>query len=697
MDKKEMLKSMMSLKSKLMATVSMLLVSAILLTNVSYAWFVLSTAPEVSGVSTTSGANGALEIALQSTDEQGNRAAITSGVGDSSALASQPITEANKSWGNVVDITRGYGLDSITLYPARLNVDAANNYKVNPLSYLSVPQYGTDGRIFELLNTEKTSYVESDGVGAYEDSVGYGVNVLGFQDTMEDTGAQTIYSYFERETVRAEAVEKIENYRSSLITHLTQKAIEDNSAGLFEIMVKLTTPWYADMYTWDQNDTDTVDSIIAELTKVAKESEDALRWALLAYAIADTERYTPNTDEMLELGEIYKNFRSMPITADQGQSVRSVADANGYTSIVQAVDALIIVQSKLLEASGYSEVGDRGRCLVDPAKTYMMQGKAPSADNAVQAHNALPYDIQNKVTTDHMYMVSSSESSGNLFSMMAYILGDYQADIVAYMSNSTGEIGTVGGDGYATCTINLCVTSGVGKSAIDTYDPETNVGTLQVVLDSAAQKATGQIPMSVTRSNVTAYGYSVDLAFRSSENGRLILQQEPISRVYDGTNNQAVQGSGSTMTFQIFGNMKPDQVARLLQSLYVVFMDTSTGQMYAVATADEIEIDLESVTATLALHEVDYEAMEETGTIRIKQETIEDNVLTTLVADEPKYITAVVFLNGDTVSGGDVSAQGEMSLIGSINMQFATDATLIAMQYDDYITRPAETTEPQTP
>lgn len=37
MDKNEMLKSLKSMKSKLMATISMLLVSALVLTNVTYA------------------------------------------------------------------------------------------------------------------------------------------------------------------------------------------------------------------------------------------------------------------------------------------------------------------------------------------------------------------------------------------------------------------------------------------------------------------------------------------------------------------------------------------------------------------------------------------------------------------------------------------------------------------------------------
>ena len=52
-----------SVRTKLAAAVAMLLVSTIMLTTTTYAWFVLSTAPEVKGMSTTVGSNGSLEIA----------------------------------------------------------------------------------------------------------------------------------------------------------------------------------------------------------------------------------------------------------------------------------------------------------------------------------------------------------------------------------------------------------------------------------------------------------------------------------------------------------------------------------------------------------------------------------------------------------------------------------------------------------
>ena len=51
-------------RKKLTAAILMLLISCIMTVTSTYAWFTLSTAPEVTGIQTTIGGNGNLEIAL---------------------------------------------------------------------------------------------------------------------------------------------------------------------------------------------------------------------------------------------------------------------------------------------------------------------------------------------------------------------------------------------------------------------------------------------------------------------------------------------------------------------------------------------------------------------------------------------------------------------------------------------------------
>ena len=123
------------IRNKMMAAVSMLMVSSIMLVSSTYAWFTLSTAPEVTGITTNVGANGNLEMMLLTGyDEDLNPGSyyseaddlgVASKVGDSIA-ATGDVATSNVTWGNLVDLNSSeYGLDNVVLAPARLNVTKA--------------------------------------------------------------------------------------------------------------------------------------------------------------------------------------------------------------------------------------------------------------------------------------------------------------------------------------------------------------------------------------------------------------------------------------------------------------------------------------------------------------------------------------------------------------------------------------------
>ena len=96
-------KKQQTIRQKLIAAIAMLMVSAIMVVSSSYAWFTLSTSPEVTGIETSIGANGNLEMALN------NGGTITSNVGDSLEEA----VVKNLTWGNLVDLSDGSGLDMV--------------------------------------------------------------------------------------------------------------------------------------------------------------------------------------------------------------------------------------------------------------------------------------------------------------------------------------------------------------------------------------------------------------------------------------------------------------------------------------------------------------------------------------------------------------------------------------------------------
>ncbi|MBR2915635.1 MAG: hypothetical protein IKC06_07535 [Clostridia bacterium] len=125
-----------SIRKRLCAVICLVLVAAVLVSATSYAWLVLSQAPEVTGVNTAFGANGNLEIALGKNIGE-------STIGDSHDKTNATI--ANRTWGNLIVLTdESYGLQAITLKPAILNSAGGAINMLHPLAY---PIYGADGRV----------------------------------------------------------------------------------------------------------------------------------------------------------------------------------------------------------------------------------------------------------------------------------------------------------------------------------------------------------------------------------------------------------------------------------------------------------------------------------------------------------------------------------------------------------------------
>ena len=135
-----------ALRKKLAATAAMLLVAAVLMVNSSYAWFVLSTAPEVTGIETQVGANGALEIALLNTASYNDLLLVTDADIDEGAEPGEASdTAGNLNWGNLVNLSSStYGLSKVVLMPARLNISQTGEgaFTVNTNTLLKTPKYG---------------------------------------------------------------------------------------------------------------------------------------------------------------------------------------------------------------------------------------------------------------------------------------------------------------------------------------------------------------------------------------------------------------------------------------------------------------------------------------------------------------------------------------------------------------------------
>lgn len=148
--------SVSSIRRRLSAALIMLLVSSIMLVATTYAWFTLSTAPEVKNIDTTVAGNGSLEIALLPTD--GDITAIKSGRGTSGDYAggNALATAANVSWGNLLDLSdASYGLGKLQLTPAHAEV--ATSGETTTFTF-GTTEFGYDGRVKSTNTSEADPY-----------------------------------------------------------------------------------------------------------------------------------------------------------------------------------------------------------------------------------------------------------------------------------------------------------------------------------------------------------------------------------------------------------------------------------------------------------------------------------------------------------------------------------------------------------
>lgn len=691
MERQEMLKWKKAAWQKLMGAIAMLLVASIMMSATSYAWFVLSTAPEVTDLTTTAGANGALEIALQSTNGT-QRADILSGVGQS--IASKDARTANTYWGNVVDLSEGYGLEHITLYPARLNL---NGGVVNTTSMLSIPTFGTDGRVTSLKNAEKTYFKDEK----FEQGQSHwGVNVMGA--TSDQAGVEeTITLTYNRDFVLNEARTKVAECQTNLREQMTE-TIEDNSLGIMSYLV------FASGYPITPPDD--LDSLVAgyarSMLNIVDETQVALRWALMANAAADTQRFdSSKTEDMQALGALYGECLTLPMTGEK--SVASWADQYGYTQLKQAAEDVAAARSRVAWAVEQAESGSSGgaiSALID-VNNIVLHGKFTD-DSDVQAYMpALQFnfgmtDGQNGTPgrfEDSIYMLMAQSGQASLFSVVASVIGDYEGDMTVWQQideivdetgDSTFDVIWQDTEPERTDTTVqhykfVYTIKGTSKTTWSEWNTQANTGTLGAISDQInGITAPGTIQVELTRSDLSAYGYSVDLALQCSKNTNLQLQQKALARV-DGDTSGQTMGSGSTMVFDLAGDLSEEQVRKLMQGIYVVLMNTDTGAIYKIAAVDPGQLTVDQLqypnraTGTLTL----YEPVIQNGVLSLGAEAAS---ITAMTADTQLNLTALVFLNGDQVDASMFSGTQPLSLTGTLNLQFASSEALTAMDYTDY-------------
>ena len=655
------------IKSKLLAAIAMLMVATIMMVSSTYAWFTLSTAPEVQGITTTVGANGNLEIALS--PFSGDPNAITSGVGDSD----RPWLQKNLTWGNLLDMSdASYGLGDITLLPSRLNF--ANG--VVDGSPLKIPVYGADGRVQNV--TGSTMFGAKDPLGAVAGFLannGFGVRAVGTSSSQTPT-QRNYYT----------ALNNINTYRVSAQS-AGKAALDQSGKALAAIAINkaanATTGYEA--YKAD------IANMLTLLTQADQAAEDALFNVFLA--LASTEAVYNQNDTLYDTIKALSNG-SLTLAKDYIESLNAPALQSAYdawesmhTDVASANAAYALIENE--ETWSDAQVTTVLRYLMNTDGTVTLGGYT------IDQVKADPFILSNKLSDLTLALGANS----GLFYDLAQLAGSISSTVTI----DEGTKLTYEGRDVP-----------LGGVSITVAASEPANGALLKQLRAAVAMLT---PAAGTGSAVSAidvtYGYAIDLLFRTNvANSDLKLQVAGAQRVYVDSENDATMGAGSTMTFQgVYSNL--DNLVDLMDGLRVVFMSTENSNLYGIAKLVDYKVSYVdgsntvtglydaatgvitspangtwtapadgatavTVTAYVSLHS--YEVVD--GVLVMGDEKdVNNQILCGLPQNAVQKVTAMVYLDGDNVDNSDVSnSETGISMTGTMNLQFASSAVLVPME-----------------
>lgn len=651
-------KSYGGVKKKLMGAICMLLVASIMMVSSTYAWFTLSTAPEITGISTSVGANGNLEMALLNKATYAELSQIESTVGSSKDAANMSAKKANVTWGNLVDLSEGYGLDQIKLMPARLSVtgsEAGGGYTINTTgAEILVAEYGTDGRVTALSNATVSGILhtkgEEDSAADKESATGFyvndgkGVRALGTASGMsqQQLAYRNAQGYVATYTAQAKnfAQQSLVLYGSDLanvaLKHVnnTKDEATDNAAE----------------YTLA--DVTAVNNMIDMLANAQTALQKALMYSVLGEAASKTGSETA-----------YEAVQNA--IAAEGASINSVkAAATGVTlnpafTTAETTFNTISIPDKI-DTTGkttfaWDDISTAVSGLADTSKMNLN-------GQAIAGNDDLLGNVVNEVLGGKGLTVTAEDGSG-VYVTIAKLTGNYSAKI---------SIEKVSFGGFTATNVTATMATNTA-----TTPAELQAELAAIVAMGAPEQAEG-----AEKAITDTYAYAIDMAFRTNagNNAKLMLQTEAAQRIYDGSDVQDTQGGGSNFTFTAPG-LTSNAAKSLAENVVVVFA-SKEGKILGVAGLNTANWPAATEAGEYKVNLVMKSVLWESNDCTLKVTgNATDNTITTLTQNEAMALTAYVYLNGDSVDNGDVAANAAASMIGTLNLQFSTDQKLVPMDY----------------
>lgn len=714
------------LREKVTAVAFLLALSVIMLTSASYAWLTISRAPEVTAVSTNIAANGSLEIALATGD--GKNAPGDSKVGDSSAAEGQSIVNANKTWGNLINLNDpSYGLDNLTLRPAQLNT----------ASLLDSPLYGAeydkDGRITQLASDfGYTTWVlpEEDKPGYFGVSDKYGVRAIS-STKVEAVGAEAAYYRMVSEAKNANlaaanayvALGNSDRYMPSLATmmglYMTARMNPDEPSLNNPDCAVADIQNLRDMYA-------------AFLNCFDAEAEAMAKLANLCLFLKNGERnYTPYTAEMIyattteklqsegiQISNLDQFIKDRNTIASDLEKLKTIAESG--TSLKWQDSGLNAIVNNLVNV---------GACTIGADNTPISSIGASNAmgylsgTQEARITNGILYRFEERTggyisvknlgisaKVKRMGITVPATVKANVQTTAPRDYNLFSNDLEYAKSLNDGDY--KGGEAVAEDTYGLAVDLWVRTNSVGSYlTLEGNVLT-----ESSEVQATGKDPsgkpvdlytvkITATDEDGNSFSYSLDLYQEggkwynidnhmevteeelNGETPRALMETVVTVVGYEGDNrvwsdvetwednpyglslDSTTQGSGSCYVY--YADTPEDQARslKLLEAFKVAFVD-GEGKLLASAIMDTEHFYAANGRVTVPLISDPSDSInlgeDYQGNITYAITALEQNVAT--------RITAIVYLDGTKLTNSEVLSAADIE--GQLNIQFGSSESL---------------------
>ena len=642
-----------SLRKKLLAAVAMLLVACIMTVSSTYAWFTLSTAPEVKGISTTIGANGNLEMALGTYDTVFGTTDPSAYVG-ASFDATGDWAESNITWGNLVDLSEGYGLDKITLYPSRLN----SNGTINRTSPLKFPKYGADGRVSEL--TDNTL------VGAYDSASAGFVNTPGSTATGV-SGIGTTASMSKRAFAVMNGKSAIASYKSAAI-NAAKDAIRLYGGKLAAIALQ----YQNDDGTGVVAEADI--ALLKEMIALLEQSKTAISESMKSAVLVVLAAEESLTDDVWAIAAGLANGNDIRAYLDILEAdyadVTIPSEISGMLADYDAIGATLAAASASLPESGDGVWAD-----IEGSVTALLNASGIKIGGYTISEVKADYGA-NGMGGDVVKDLFNKVSDGSLAFQFTATSGIF-ADIAKLTGNYTSSMAFPEGTEVQGLDLNM-----LGSKPVQVESPSAQpalgdlgiMGAASVIADAQAPAADVNAAAPLT----DTFGYIVDLLFRTNATeSDLLLQTEGVNRYVEGA-AEATDGAGSNITFTVNAEYTKEKIEGLANGIRVVFFDTA-GDILAVAVLDVAggQLSGDAYEMGLVLH--DY-TINDQGVITIG-DVKADSKICALTANVKTAVSALVYLDGDVINNSHAGVQNGLQAM--LNLQFSSSVELKPMENSD--------------